>query len=176
MRCVIQRVMHSKVTINGEVRGQIGKGFMVLIGVGEEDTVEIADKMIHKMVNMRIFEDENGKTNLGLKEVGGSLLLISQFTLYADCKRGNRPSFIRAGAPDMAENLYKYIIARCKEHIDIVRRSGIDLNQWLGGFSSSEESVRETTAALKNHPLMPKDVTIQGFIMDSVTGALTSIC
>ena len=92
MRFVIQRVMHSKVTINGEVRGQIGKGFMVLIGVGEEDTVEIADKMIHKMVNMRIFEDENGKTNLGLKEVGGSLLLISQFTLYADCKRGNRPS------------------------------------------------------------------------------------
>ena len=115
-------VMHSKVTINGEVRGQIGKGFMVLIGVGEEDTVEIADKMIHKMVNMRIFEDENGKTNLGLKEVGGSLLLISQFTLYADCKRGNRPSFIRAGAPDMAENLYKYIIARCKEHIDIVEQ------------------------------------------------------
>ena len=112
MRFVIQRVMHSKVTINGEVRGQIGKGFMVLIGVGEEDTVEIADKMIHKMVNMRIFEDENGKTNLGLKEVGGSLLLISQFTLYA----------IRAGAPDMAENLYKYIIARCKEHIDIVEQ------------------------------------------------------
>lgn len=97
MRFVIQRVMHSKVTINGEVRGQIGKGFMVLIGVGEEDTVEIADKMIHKMVNMRIFEDENGKTNLGLKEVGGSLLLISQFTLYADCKRGNRPSFIEQG-------------------------------------------------------------------------------
>ena len=115
MRFVIQRVMHSKVTINGEVRGQIGKGFMVLIGVGEEDTVEIADKMIHKTVNMRIFEDENGKTNLGLKEV-------SQFTLYADCKRGNRPSFIRAGAPDMAENLYKYIIARCKEHIDIVEQ------------------------------------------------------
>ena len=108
MRFVIQRVMHSKVTINGEVRGQIGKGFMVLIGVGEEDTVEIADKMIHKMVNMRIFEDENGKTNLGLKEVGGSLLLISQFTLYADCKRGNRPSFIRAGAPDMAENPVSY--------------------------------------------------------------------
>ena len=114
MRFVIQRVMHSKVTINGEVRGQIGKGFMVLIGVGEEDTV--------KMINLRIFEDENGKTNLGLKEVGGSLLLISQFTLYADCKRGNRPSFIRAGAPDMAENLYKYIIARCKEHIDIVEQ------------------------------------------------------
>ena len=122
MRFVIQRVMHSIVTINGEVRGQIGMGFMVLIGVGEEDTVEIADKMIHKMVNMRIFEDENGKTNLGLKEVGGSLLLISQFTFYADCKRGNRPSFIRAGAPDMAENLNKYIIGRCKENIDIVEQ------------------------------------------------------
>lgn len=109
MRFVIQRVMHSKVTINGEVRGQIGKGFMVLIGVGEEDTVEIADKMIHKMVNMRIFEDENGKTNLGLKARWRKFFcFISQFTLYADCKRGNRPSFIRAGAPDMAENLYKF--------------------------------------------------------------------
>ena len=110
MRFVIQRVMHSKVTINGEVRGQIGKGFMVLIGVGEEDTVEIADKMIHKMVNMRIFEDENGKTNLGLKEVGGSLLLISQFTLYADCRKGNRPSFTSAGKPELANELYEYII------------------------------------------------------------------
>ena len=114
MRFVIQRVMHSKVTINGEVRGQIGKGFMVLIGVGEEDTVEIADKMIHKMVNMRIFEDENGKTNLGLKEVGGSLLLISQFTLYADCRKGNRPSFTDAGNPQLANELYGYIIDSVK--------------------------------------------------------------
>ena len=114
MRFVIQRVMHSKVTINGEVRGQIGKGFMVLIGVGEEDTVEIADKMIHKMVNMRIFEDENGKTNLGLKEVGGSLLLISQFTLYADCRKGNRPSFTDAGNPQLANELYEYIIDSVK--------------------------------------------------------------
>ena len=88
---------------------------MVLIGVGEEDTVEIADKMIHKMVNMRIFEDENGKTNLGLKEVGGSLLLISQFTLYADCKKGNRPSFVRAGKPDFANEMYEYIIGQCRE-------------------------------------------------------------
>ena len=109
MRFVIQRVMHSKVTINGEVRGQIGKGFMVLIGVGEEDTVEIADKMIHKMVNMRIFEDENGKTNLGLKEVGGSLLLISQFTLYADCTKGRRPSFVNAMDPTSASKLYDYM-------------------------------------------------------------------
>ena len=120
MRFVIQRVMHSKVTINGEVRGQIGKGFMVLIGVGEEDTVEIADKMIHKMVNMRIFEDENGKTNLGLKEVGGSLLLISQFTLYANCKKGNRPSFMDAGAPDMANEMYEYIISECKKQVSVV--------------------------------------------------------
>ena len=122
MRFVIQRVNNSKVTIDGAVRGQIGKGFMVLIGVGEGDTREIADKMIRKMINMRIFEDENGKTNLGLKDVGGSLLLISQFTLYADCKKGNRPSFVKAGAPDMAKELYEYIIDKCKEDIDIVEQ------------------------------------------------------
>lgn len=122
MRFVIQRVTNSKVTINGEIRGQIGKGFMVLIGAEDRDTVEIADKMIRKLINMRIFEDENGKTNLGLKDVGGSLLLISQFTLYADCKKGNRPSFIKAGAPDKAKDLYEYVIAKCKEEIDIVEQ------------------------------------------------------
>ena len=122
MRFVIQRVTNSKVTINGEIKGQIGKGFMVLIGAEDGDTVEIADKMIRKLINMRIFEDENGKTNLGLKDVGGSLLLISQFTLYADCKKGNRPSFIKAGAPDKAKALYEYIIAKCKEEIDIVEQ------------------------------------------------------
>lgn len=122
MRFVIQRVKHSKVTIDGKIRGQIDKGFMVLIGIASDDTVAIADKMIKKMTNMRIFEDENGKTNLGLKEVGGSLLLISQFTLYADCKRGNRPSFIKAGAPDMASEMYEYIIKKCKEEIDIVEQ------------------------------------------------------
>lgn len=90
--------------------------------VAGEDTVEIADKMIRKMVNMRIFEDENGKTNLGLKDVGGSLLLISQFTLYADCKKGNRPSFVKAGAPDMAEKLYEYIISECKKEIEVVEQ------------------------------------------------------
>ena len=120
MRFVIQRVMNSKVTIDGKIRGQIGKGFMVLIGVGEGDTVEIADKMIHKMINLRIFEDENGKTNLGLKDVSGSLLLISQFTLYADCKRGNRPSFVKAGDPDMAKSLYEYIISKCRNEIEVV--------------------------------------------------------
>lgn len=122
MRFVIQRVMNSKVTIDGKIRGQIGKGFMVLIGVGEGDTLEIADKMIHKMINLRIFEDENGKTNLGLKEVSGSLLLISQFTLYADCKRGNRPSFVKAGDPDMAKSLYEYIISKCKNEIEVVEQ------------------------------------------------------
>lgn len=122
MRFVIQRVMNSKVTIDGKIRGQIGKGFMVLIGVGEGDTVETADKMIRKMINLRIFEDENGKTNLGLKDVGGSLLLISQFTLYADCKRGNRPSFVKAGAPDTAKSLYEYIISKCKNEIEVVEQ------------------------------------------------------
>ena len=122
MRFVVQRVTNSKVTIHDEIRGQIGKGFMVLIGVGDGDTVEIADKMIRKMINLRIFEDENGKTNLGLKDVGGSLLLISQFTLYADCKKGNRPSFVKAGTPDMAKVLYEYIIAKCKEDINIVEQ------------------------------------------------------
>lgn len=122
MRFVIQRVMNSKVTIDGKIRGQIGKGFMVLIGVGEGDTLEIADKMIHKMINLRIFEDENGKTNLGLKEVSGSLLLISQFTLYADCKRGNRPSFVKAGDPDMAKSLYEYIISKCKNEIEVIEQ------------------------------------------------------
>ncbi|MDY5181618.1 D-aminoacyl-tRNA deacylase [Butyribacter sp.] len=122
MRFVIQRVMNSKVTIDGKIRGQIGKGFMVLIGVGEGDTVETADKMIHKMINLRIFEDENGKTNLGLKDVSGSLLLISQFTLYADCKRGNRLSFVKAGDPDMAKSLYEYIISKCKNEIEVVEQ------------------------------------------------------
>lgn len=122
MRFVIQRVTNSKVTVDDNTIGQIGKGFMVLIGVADSDTKEIADKMIRKMINMRIFEDENGKTNLGLKDVGGSLLLISQFTLYADCKKGNRPSFIKAGAPDKANELYEYIIAKCKEDIDVVEK------------------------------------------------------
>lgn len=122
MRFVIQRVTRSQVTINGEVRGRIGKGFMVLIGVGGDDTVETADKMIRKMINLRLFEDKNGKTNLGLKDVNGELLLISQFTLYADCKKGNRPSFVNAGAPDMAKAMYEYIIKKCKEEIAVVEQ------------------------------------------------------
>lgn len=122
MKFVIQRVKHASVSVDGSCVGQIEKGFLVLIGVSNTDTTEIADKMIKKLVNMRIFQDENGKTNLALEDVGGSLLLISQFTLYADCKKGNRPSFTNAGTPDMANELYEYIIARCKETVAIVEK------------------------------------------------------
>ena len=113
MRFIIQRVSNSKVTIDNKIRGQIGKGFMVLIGVGESDTKEIADKMIHKMINLRIFEDENGKTNCSLADVDGEILLISQFTLYADCSHGNRPGFTGAGNPELANHLYEHALARC---------------------------------------------------------------
>ena len=122
MRFVIQRVQNASCTVDGEVTGKIDKGFMVLIGVAEADTVEIADRMIKKLVGMRIFEDENGKTNLSLADVDGSLLLISQFTLYADCKKGNRPSFTKAGNPTMANNLYEYIIAECNKTVPNVQR------------------------------------------------------
>ena len=122
MKFVIQRVTEAKVTIDGAVRGEIGKGYMVLIGVADSDTKETADKMVRKMCNLRIFEDENGKTNLSLADVGGSLLLISQFTLYADCRKGNRPSFTDAGAPDMASDMYEYIIGQAKTYCPDVQR------------------------------------------------------
>ncbi len=120
MKFVIQRVTHASVTVDEKVIGEIGKGFLVLIGVSDGDTREIADKMIHKMVGLRIFDDENGKTNLSLDQVGGSLLLVSQFTLYANCKKGFRPSFIEAGAPDFANEMYEYIISECKKSVPIV--------------------------------------------------------
>ena len=122
MKFVIQRVTHAEVAVEGEVIGKIGKGFMVLIGVAQDDTRVIADKMVKKLTGLRIFEDENGKTNLSLDQVGGELLLISQFTLYANCKKENRPSFIEAGKPDMAEEMYEYIISRCKEQVTVVER------------------------------------------------------
>lgn len=122
MKFVIQRVTHADVVVDGNELGRIGKGFMVLIGVSKEDDSAIADKMVDKMIKLRIFEDENGKTNLSLDDVGGELLLISQFTLYANCKKGNRPSFIDAGAPDEANALYEYIIERCKERVNVVER------------------------------------------------------
>ena len=121
MRFVIQRVTESSVTIDGEISGKIGKGYLVLIGVADTDTKEIADKMIRKMIGLRIFEDEQGKTNLSLADVDGGLLLVSQFTLYANCKRGNRPSFIEAGKPDMANEMYEYVIEKCRESVDEVQ-------------------------------------------------------
>lgn len=116
MKFVIQRVLNSSVKVAGETIGAIGKGFMVLIGVADTDTKEIADKLVDKMIKLRIFEDSEGKTNLSLSDVGGELLLVSQFTLYADCKKGNRPSFIRAGKPDFANEMYEYIISKCKTY------------------------------------------------------------
>lgn len=121
MKLVIQRVTHGSVTVRGQVIGSIGKGFVVLIGVGQEDTKEIADGLIKKMLGLRIFQDEQGKTNLSLKDVDGELLLISQFTLYANCKKGNRPSFIEAGSPQLAEELYEYVIDRCRACVPVVQ-------------------------------------------------------
>ena len=121
MKLVIQRVSHAQVTVNEETVGAIQKGFMVLIGVCESDTKETADKVLKKMLNLRIFEDADGKTNLSLKDVNGQLLLVSQFTLYADCKKGNRPSFVKAGSPDHANKLYEYMIGKCKESCDVVQ-------------------------------------------------------
>lgn len=122
MRFVIQRVTEASVMVDGQVLGEIGKGFLVLIGVGKDDTTKEADRLVKKMTGLRIFEDENGKTNLSLSDVGGSLLLISQFTLYADCRKGNRPSFINAGDPDHANELYEYVIQECKKAVPDVQR------------------------------------------------------
>lgn len=122
MKFIIQRVTHADVSVDHNIVGSIDKGFMVLIGINNTDTTQIADKMIKKLVNLRIFEDANGKTNLSLNDVDGSLLLISQFTLYADCKKGNRPSFVNAGSPDMANDLYEYIINQCKLFVPIVQK------------------------------------------------------
>ncbi|MCM1225915.1 MAG: D-aminoacyl-tRNA deacylase [Clostridium sp.] len=122
MKAVVQRVTHASVKVDGEVKGSIGKGFLVLLGVGRNDTEADADRLVKKLVNLRIFSDENDKINLSLSDVGGSLLVISQFTLYADCRKGNRPNFIQAGSPDMAERLYEYFIGECKKHIPIVEK------------------------------------------------------
>ena len=121
MKFVIQRVEKAAVHVDGQCVGNIGKGFLVLIGVSDTDTEAVADKMIRKMTGLRIFEDENGKTNLSLGDVNGSLLLVSQFTLYANCRKGNRPSFIEAGSPELAEKLYEYIIAECKKSVPEVQ-------------------------------------------------------
>lgn len=120
MKFVIQRVQHASVTVEGEVIGKIGRGYMVLIGCCDADDEAIADKMVDKMIKLRINEDSEGKTNLSLADVDGGLLLVSQFTLYANCKKGNRPSFVDAGSPEHANALYEYIIEKCRERVPVV--------------------------------------------------------
>lgn len=120
MRFLVQRVDRASVAVEGEVIGAIEKGFLVFVGIADTDDTRIADKMIKKLIGLRIFEDENGKTNLDLKTVGGQLLVISQFTLYADCRKGNRPSFVNAGGPEQAKELYEYIINQCRREISVV--------------------------------------------------------
>lgn len=129
MKFVIQRVQEAAVKTDGIIIGQIANGFLILVGISDTDTTETADKMIKKMLQLRIFEDENGKTNLSLKDTNGSLLIVSQFTLYADCRKGNRPSFIRAGAPEHANTLYEYILTECAKECPNVAhgRFGADM-------------------------------------------------
>ena len=122
MKFVIQRVQHASVTVDNEVIGNIGRGYMVMIGVSDSDDEAVADKMVDKMIKLRINEDAEGKTNLSLADVDGGLLLISQFTLYANCKKGNRPSFTEAGSPDKANALYEYIIEKCRERVPVVEK------------------------------------------------------
>ena len=122
MKFVIQRVQRASVTVDNEIIGSIGRGYMVLVGVSHEDDEQVADKMVDKLVKLRINEDAEGKTNLSLADVDGSLLMISQFTLYADCKKGNRPSFVKAGEPTRANELYEYILDRCRTQVPIVEK------------------------------------------------------
>ncbi len=124
MRFLIQRVRSAEVIVAENVVGHIENGFLVFVGISQTDTEQIADKMVKKLICLRIFEDAEGKTNLDIKAVAGSLLVVSQFTLYADCKKGNRPSFTHAGAPDKANDLYEYILQLCKKELPIVE-SGV---------------------------------------------------
>ena len=121
MKLVVQRVLQAEVQVDGQSIGKINRGLLVFVGVGKEDTREIADKYLKKLLGLRIFEDENGKTNLSLKDVDGEVLLVSQFTLYANCKKGNRPSVIEAGDPAEAEALYEYMIAEAKKTVPVVQ-------------------------------------------------------
>lgn len=120
MRALIQRVTRAQVTIEGELRSSIGKGYVILLGVGAEDGEEQADKLWSKISKLRIFEDENGKTNVNLADAQGEVMVVSQFTLYANCKRGNRPSFTEAGAPDEANRLYEYFVSLVRRDVEHV--------------------------------------------------------
>lgn len=120
MRVVVQRVKHASVTINGTVNGKINNGFLVLLGIQSTDSKQDVDYLVKKVTNLRIFSDENDKMNLSLKDVNGELLIVSQFTLYANCKAGNRPSFVEAAKPDIAIPLYEYFVSECKKIIPVV--------------------------------------------------------
>lgn len=115
MKLVIQRVSKAQVTVDNEITGKIGKGFLVLLGVGPEDTEQIADYLVQKLIKLRVFTDENDKMNLSIKDIEGELLIVSQFTLYADCSGGNRPSFVNAAKPDKANALYEYFMEECRK-------------------------------------------------------------
>ena len=117
MKLVIQRVKNSKVTVDNKITGKIEKGFLVLLGVTHTDTKETADFLVKKLCNLRVFTDENDKMNLSIKDIDGELLIVSQFTLYADCKKGNRPSFVDSAKPEMAEELYKYFVEQCQKEV-----------------------------------------------------------
>lgn len=121
MKAVIQRVSHASVTVDGKICGQINQGFLVLLGVGLEDTENDCIRIADKLIKLRIFSDENGKINLSLEDISGELLIVSQFTLYADCRKGNRPNFIQAGKPDDAERLYNFFTEYCKKSIENVQ-------------------------------------------------------
>ena len=136
MRFLIQRVKKAKVTEDGETTGEIEKGFLVLVGVGPNDTEEVADYLVQKLIKLRVFEDENGKMNLALKDIQGSLLMVSQFTLYADCSGGNRPSFIGAAKPEKANTLYEYCMEECK-------KQGIEVQHGIFGADMQVELIND---------------------------------
>ena len=152
MKFVIQRVNHAEVKVDGEIVGKIGKGFLVFIGVSNTDTKEIADRYLKKMIGLRIFKDENEKTNLSLSDVNGELLLVSQFTLYANCKKGNRPSFTEAGSPDLANDLYEYLVSEAKKLVSVVETGifGADMKISLENDGPFTIILDETTFGLSN--------------------------
>ena len=157
MRAVVTRVAGASVTIAGNVNGRIGRGFLVLLGVGPNDTEETADRLAEKICNLRVFEDENGKMNLNLEQTGGALLVVSQFTLYADCKKGNRPSFIAAGRPEISEPLYESfvheLIALGVEKV-ATGQFGADMQVYI-------QNNGPVTIVLDTDEIMPKRVTVR---------------
>ena len=136
MKAVVQRVTQASVTVDGEIVGKIGKGYLVLFGVGEGDTKADCDRMAAKLIKLRVFEDQNGKTNLSIGDVGGEMLIVSQFTLYADCSHGNRPSFTMAAKPDVANELYEYFCEKISE-------SGINVRKGVFGADMKVELLND---------------------------------